>query len=43
MALLLQGYKGAVLFIHAIVDFALLAEYESHNNNIIKYLKAALY
>ena len=43
MALLLQGHKGAVLFMRAIVDFALLAEYESHDNNTIKYLKAALY
>jgi len=32
-----------MLFICATVDFALLAEYKSHNEDIIEYLKAALY
>ena len=32
-----------MLFIHTTVNFALLAKYKSHNKNIIKYLKAALY
>jgi len=32
-----------MLFIRAIVDFALLAEYKLHNKDTIKYLKAALY
>jgi hypothetical protein len=32
-----------MLFIHTTVDFALLAKYKSHNEDIIEYLKAALY
>jgi hypothetical protein len=32
-----------MLFIYTIVDFTLLAKYKSHNEDIIKYLKAALY
>jgi hypothetical protein len=32
-----------MLFIYTIVDFILLAEYKSYNENIIKYLKGALY
>ncbi len=32
-----------MLFIHAIVDFVLLAEYKSYNGDTIEYLKAALY
>jgi len=43
VAPLLYGNKGAMLFICATVDFALLAEYESHNEDIIEYLKAVLY
>jgi hypothetical protein len=43
VAPLLYGHKGAMLFIYTIVDFALLAEYELHNKDIIEYLKAALY
>jgi hypothetical protein len=40
---LLYRHKGAMLFIYITVDFALLAEYKSHNKNIIEYFKAALY
>jgi len=40
---LLYRHEGAILFIHAIVNFILLAEYKLHNKDIIKYLKAALY
>ena len=43
MAPLLYGHEGAILFIRATVDFALLAEYESHDEDTIEYLKAALY
>jgi hypothetical protein len=32
-----------MLFIYAIVNFVLLAEYKSHNEDIIEYFKAALY
>jgi hypothetical protein len=32
-----------MLFIYAIVDFALLAEYKLYNKDMIKYFKAALY
>ena len=32
-----------MLFIRAIVDFALLAEYKLYNEDTIKYLKAILY
>jgi len=32
-----------MLFIRAIVNFILLAEYKSHDKDTIKYLKAALY
>ncbi len=32
-----------MLFIYAIVDFTLLAEYELYNEDMIKYLKAVLY
>jgi hypothetical protein len=32
-----------MLFIYTTVDFALLAKYKSHDEDIIKYLKAALY
>jgi hypothetical protein len=32
-----------MLFIHTTVDFVLLAKYKSHNEDIIEYLKAALY
>ena len=43
MALLLQGYKGVMQFMRTIVYFILLAKYKLYNNNIIKYIKAALY
>jgi hypothetical protein len=43
MVLLLYRHKGVILFIYTTVDFILLAEYESHNKDIIKYLKAVLY
>ena len=43
IALLLYRHKEAILFIRATVDFSLLAKYKSHNKDIIKYLKAALY
>jgi len=36
-------HKGAILFIYAIVNFILLAEYKLYNKDIIKYLKAILY
>jgi hypothetical protein len=32
-----------MLFIYTTVDFTLLAEYKSHNEDIIEYFKAALY
>jgi len=32
-----------MLFIYAIVDFILLAEYKLYNKDTIEYLKAALY
>jgi hypothetical protein len=32
-----------MLFIYATVDFILLAEYKSHNKDIIEYFKTALY
>ena len=32
-----------MLFIYTTVDFVLLAEYKSHDKDIIKYLKTALY
>jgi hypothetical protein len=43
MVLLLYKHKGAMLFIYIIVDFTLLTEYKSHNEDIIEYLKAILY
>jgi hypothetical protein len=43
MAPLLYRHKGAILFIHTIIDFILLAKYKSHNKDIIEYFKAVLY
>ena len=43
MVPLLYRYKGAMLFIYTIVNFALLAKYKSHDEDIIEYLKAILY
>jgi len=43
MAPLLYRHEGAMLFIRAIVDFILLAEYKLYNKDTIKYLKAVLY
>jgi hypothetical protein len=43
MVPLLYKHEGVILFIYTTVNFALLAEYKLHNEDIIEYFKAVLY
>jgi hypothetical protein len=43
VAPLLKHNEGAMLFVHAFVDFALLSQYTSHDEGTIRYLAAAIY